>query len=60
MNLYTSGTQVVSDPELQRSGVYWSWSKESQSFENEPSDEVKNDAKARKLWEISERLVGLA
>ncbi|MCL7030557.1 hypothetical protein MKW94_020238 [Papaver nudicaule] len=52
--------QVVSDPSLTKSGVYWSWNKDSASFENQLSKEASNVDKARKVWEISEKLVGLA
>ncbi|KAL5581806.1 hypothetical protein UlMin_014248 [Ulmus minor] len=52
--------QVVSNPSLTKSGVYWSWNKNSSSFENQLSKEASDAEKARKLWEISEKLVGLA
>ena len=52
--------QVVSDPALSKSGVYWSWSNTKGAFENQVSEEVADDTKAVKLWEISEKLVGLA
>ncbi|CAH9122623.1 unnamed protein product [Cuscuta epithymum] len=52
--------QVVSDPSLTKSGVYWSWNKDSASFENQLSPEASDVEKARKLWELSEKLVGLA
>lgn len=54
--------QVVADPspEFAKSGVYWSWSNESGSFENEVSDEVADGGKGQKLWDLSEKLVGLA
>ncbi|KAK9285675.1 hypothetical protein L1049_024874 [Liquidambar formosana] len=52
--------QVVSDPSLTKSGVYWSWNKNSASFENQLSKEASDTEKARKVWEISEKLVGLA
>ncbi|XP_047341914.1 protochlorophyllide reductase-like isoform X1 [Impatiens glandulifera] len=52
--------QVVSDPSLTKSGVYWSWNKDSASFENQLSPEASDAEKARKVWEISEKLVGLA
>ncbi|RYR68319.1 hypothetical protein Ahy_A03g014818 isoform A [Arachis hypogaea] len=52
--------QVVSDPSLTKSGVYWSWNKDSASFENQLSQEASDADKARKVWEISEKLVGLA
>jgi len=52
--------QVVSDQTMTKSGVYWSWNNDSNSFENELSQEASNAEKARKLWELSEKLVGLA
>ncbi|OIT33700.1 PREDICTED: protochlorophyllide reductase-like [Nicotiana attenuata] len=52
--------QVVSDPSLTKSGVYWSWNKNSSSFENQLSQEASDAEKARKVWEVSEKLVGLA
>ncbi|XP_015881452.3 protochlorophyllide reductase [Ziziphus jujuba] len=52
--------QVVSDPSLTKSGVYWSWNKNSASFENQLSKEASDPQKAQKLWDISEKLVGLA
>ncbi|XP_073300855.1 protochlorophyllide reductase-like [Primulina huaijiensis] len=52
--------QVVSDPSLTKSGVYWSWNKDSASFENQLSQEASDSDKARKVWEVSEKLVGLA
>ncbi|XVF18916.1 hypothetical protein REPUB_Repub11eG0064900 [Reevesia pubescens] len=52
--------QVVSDPSLTKSGVYWSWNKDSASFENQLSQEASDQEKARKMWELSEKLVGLA
>ncbi|XP_057458429.1 protochlorophyllide reductase, chloroplastic-like [Lotus japonicus] len=52
--------QVVGDPSLTKSGVYWSWNKDSASFENQLSQEASDADKARKVWEISEKLVGLA
>ncbi|CAO2836068.1 unnamed protein product [Amaranthus hypochondriacus] len=52
--------QVVSDPSLTKSGVYWSWNKDSASFENQLSQEASDSEKAKRVWEISEKLVGLA
>jgi len=52
--------QVVADEKLAKSGVYWSWNDNSSSFENQLSGEASDAAKAAKLWEVSERLVGLA
>ena len=51
--------QVVADDAMSKSGVYWSWSTSTGSFENTLSDEASDAAKAAKLWEISEKLVGL-
>ena len=51
--------QVVSDDAMSKSGVYWSWSSSTGSFENTLSDEASDEGKAAKLWEISEKLVGL-
>ena len=51
--------QVVADPALGKSGVYWSWSEKSGSFENQMSEEVSDDAKAAKLFDMSLNLVGL-
>lgn len=52
--------QVVGEPSLTKSGVYWSWNKDSASFENQLSQEASDVEKARKVWEVSEKLVGLA
>ncbi|CAN6892876.1 unnamed protein product [Brassica oleracea var. botrytis] len=52
--------QIVSDPSLGKSGVYWSWNNNSSSFENQLSKEASDAEKAKKLWEVSEKLVGLA
>ncbi|KAL8487546.1 hypothetical protein ACS0TY_024014 [Phlomoides rotata] len=52
--------QVVYDSSLSKSGVYWSWNNNSSSFENQLSKEASDAEKARKLWELSEKLVGLA
>lgn len=52
--------QVVSDPKLRKSGVYWSWSNSTGSFENQLSEESSDDAKGARLWDVSMKLVGLA
>ncbi|WIA16934.1 hypothetical protein OEZ85_013857 [Tetradesmus obliquus] len=52
--------QVVSDPNMGKSGVYWSWNNATGVFENQVSEEVSDDGKAAKLWEVSEKLVGLS
>ena len=55
---------VVAEPEYSKSGVYWSWGNRQQegrkAFVQEVSDEASNDDKAKRLWELSEKLVGLA
>ncbi len=50
----------MSDPKLNKSGAYWSWSSTTGSFDNQVSEEVADDSKATKLWEISSKLVGLS
>ncbi|CAA7391018.1 unnamed protein product [Spirodela intermedia] len=52
--------QVVGEPSLTKSGVYWSWNQNSASFENQLSEEASDPEKARRVWELSEKLVGLA
>jgi protochlorophyllide reductase len=52
--------QVVSDPNMNKSGVYWSWNDNSSNFENQVSEEVGDAAKGQKLFEISQKLVGLS
>ena len=56
--------EVVSKPEYGQSGAYWSWGnrqqKDRKSFVQEVSDEASDDLKARRLWDLSEKLVGLA
>jgi protochlorophyllide reductase len=55
---------VVADPEYNQSGAYWSWGNrqkpDRQSFVQEVSNEALDDNKAKRLWELSEKLVGLA
>lgn len=48
------------NPSLAKSGVYWSWNNNSASFENQLSEEASDPEKAKKVWEISEKLVELA
>lgn len=56
--------QVVADPEFKQSGVHWSWGNRQkegrESFVQELSEKVTDDAKAKRMWEFSEKLVGLA
>jgi protochlorophyllide reductase len=55
--------QVVADPEFKQSGVHWSWGNRQQpgrkSFVQELSDKASDD-KAEKMWELSEKLLGLS
>ncbi|NET31765.1 MAG: protochlorophyllide reductase [Cyanothece sp. SIO1E1] len=55
--------QVVAEPSYNQSGVYWSWGNRQkqgrQAFIQEVSDEASNDDKAKRLWELSAKLVGL-
>lgn len=55
---------VTADPEYRASGAYWSWGNRQKegrkSFLQEMSNEALDPAKAKRLWELSERLVGLA
>ena len=55
---------VVADPEFKQSGVHWSWGNRQkegrQAFVQKLSAEGSDDTKARRMWELSERLVGLA
>lgn len=54
---------VAVDPDYAKSGVYWSWGNRQkegrQSFDQEVSDEALDNNKAVRLWELSEKLVGL-
>jgi len=56
--------QVTADSEFRQSGVYWSWGNRQKpgrrSFDQELSDEAQDTQKAGRLWELSEKLVGLA
>ncbi|MGK7946534.1 MAG: protochlorophyllide reductase [Microcystaceae cyanobacterium] len=52
---------VVADPKYNESGAYWSWGNRQKegraSFQQEVSDEASDQSKAKKLWELSEKLV---
>lgn len=45
---------------MNKSGVYWSWNSQSNSFENELSKEASDAEKAKKLWDVSEKLLDMA
>jgi protochlorophyllide reductase len=55
---------LVDQTEYKQSGSYWSWGNRQkpgrQSFVQEVSDEASDEDKAKKLWKLSEKLVGLA
>ncbi|MEO0935631.1 MAG: protochlorophyllide reductase [Cyanobacteria bacterium J06641_2] len=55
---------VVADPEYNKSGSYYSWGNRQKegrkSFEQEVSNEALDDDKAKRLWELSAKLVGIA
>lgn len=56
--------KVVADPGFNESGVYYSWGNRQQegraAFKQEISDEAMDANKGKRLWELSEKLVGLA
>jgi protochlorophyllide reductase len=56
--------KVVADPEFKESGVHWSWGNRQkpgrEAFVQELSAEGRDDDKAKRMWELSERLVGVA
>ncbi|WP_017325625.1 protochlorophyllide reductase [Synechococcus sp. PCC 7336] len=55
---------VVADPACKQSGAYYSWGNRQQEdrevFVQEVSDEALDANKGKRLWELSEKLVGLA
>jgi protochlorophyllide reductase len=55
---------VVADPEYRQSGAYWSWGnrqkKDRKSFVQQVSPEASDEEKGKRMWEFSEKLVGLA
>ncbi|MEA5505850.1 protochlorophyllide reductase [Halotia wernerae UHCC 0503] len=55
--------EVVADPAYKQSGAYWSWGnrqkKDGKSFVREVSPEASDDDKAKRMWDLSEKLVGL-
>ncbi|MEB3199393.1 MAG: protochlorophyllide reductase [Synechococcaceae cyanobacterium] len=56
--------QVVSEPAFAASGMHWSWGnrqrRDGQQFNQELSDKASNPETARKVWDLSLKLVGLA
>ena len=55
--------QVVTEEKYKESGAYFSWGNRQkegrQSFVQEVSNEALDADKAKKLWELSEKLVGI-
>lgn len=55
---------VVADSEYSQSGAYWSWGnrqkKDGKSFVQKVSPEASDLDKAKRMWDLSEKLVGLA
>ena len=55
--------EVVAAPEYNQSGAYWSWGnrqkKDRKSFVQKVSPQARDDEKANRMWELSEKLVGL-
>ncbi len=55
--------KVVADPKFNESGVYYSWGnrqdQDRTAFQQEISDEAMDDNKGKRLWELSEKLVGI-
>ncbi|NJP09247.1 MAG: protochlorophyllide reductase [Leptolyngbyaceae cyanobacterium RU_5_1] len=55
---------VVADPEFKQSGAYWSWGNRQkegrEAFVQKVSPQARDDAKSERMWNLSERLVGLA
>jgi len=55
---------VVADPEYKQSGVYWSWGnrqkKDGKSFVQQVSPQARDDEKAKRMWDLSANLVGVA
>lgn len=56
--------QVVADSQFKDSGVHWSWGNRQKegrdSFVQELSEKASDDTKAKRMWELSEKLVELA
>lgn len=55
---------VIADPQFKQSGAYWSWgnrnSQERQAFVQTVSPQARDDERARRMWETSANLVGVA
>jgi protochlorophyllide reductase len=55
---------VVAEPAYRQSGSYWSWGnrqkKDGKSFNRQVSPQARDDEKAIRMWDLSEKLVRLA
>ncbi len=55
---------VVADPQYNQSGAYWSWGnrqkKDGKSFVQKVSPQARDQDRAKRMWELSAKLVGLA
>ena len=55
---------VVADPDYKQSGAYWSWGnrqkKDGKSFVQKVSPQARDDEKGELMWDLSNKLVGLA
>jgi protochlorophyllide reductase len=56
--------EVVADPAYNQSGAYYSWGnrqkKDGKSFVRQVSPQARDDEKAEQMWDLCEKLVGLA
>ncbi|MDX2215619.1 MAG: protochlorophyllide reductase [Oculatellaceae cyanobacterium bins.114] len=56
--------EVVADPAYNQSGAYYSWGnrqkKDGKSFVRQVSPQARDDEKAKQMWDLCEKLVGLA
>ncbi|NUN65044.1 protochlorophyllide reductase [Pseudanabaena biceps] len=54
---------VVADPEYRQSGAYWSWGnrqkEDGKSFVQTVSPQARDDDRAKRMWDLSEKLVRL-
>ncbi|AKG20532.1 protochlorophyllide reductase [Calothrix sp. 336/3] len=55
--------EVIADPEYKQSGAYFSWGnrqkKDGKSFVQRVSPQARDDEKAVRMWDLSEKLVGV-
>lgn len=55
---------VIAEPPYRQSGAYWSWGnrqkKDRKAFVQRVSSQARDDEKATRMWDLCEKLVGLA